>query len=171
MPLRTNRQIKRLEFLLTLQQRDLAKMAKRVGIRFRKNERRLFATQGGSGGPKWPKLSPAYKKRKRKLRPGKKIMVFDGRLRESLTKRNSGGYREAGIWRKGLSLIIVGTKDPKAAWHGPPNSRKNKRLPVRNVIQHTPRQLLEYNGLDIWPIMRAKFERAARVIASGARRR
>ncbi len=149
-------------------------MTKRVGVRFRKNERRLFTSQGSSGGSPWKVLTQDYRKWKKKVRPGKKIMVFDGGLRRSLTRATEPSYVQFSIFSKrGDSKIVVGTKDVKAAWHGPKsgNPLANPNLPVRDVLAHTGKQIREYGLKDVWPVMEAKFERATRAISAGAGRR
>ncbi len=162
-----NPAIRRVKDILVLNQKDMNTMARRVDIKFRPNERKLFSTQGASGGRRWKPLSPAYKKWKRKKRPGRKIMTFDGKLRDSLTKK---GFLHVaiGFLRRNKGFIQVGTHDIKAAWHGPPNRLKNPVLPTRDVLQQTPAQIDQYRQ-EIWKVMRAKFERAKRAIAKGAR--
>lgn len=166
-----NPAIFRVKDILVINQKDMNKMAKRVDIKFRANERRLFSTQGSSGGRRWKPLNPGYRKWKRKKRPGRKIMTFDGKLRDSLTKKGflhvAIGFMKRGLFgRKGF--IQVGTHDIKAAWHGPPNRLKNSILPTRDVLQQTPQQIDQYRQ-EIWKVMRGKFERARRAIAKGAR--
>jgi phage gpG-like protein len=52
---------------------------------FHRISREQFASEGAAGrGGKWPELSPAYKKRKLKRFPGRKILQASGRMRGSL---------------------------------------------------------------------------------------
>ena len=63
-------------------------------------------------GEKWKKLSDPYKKRKRKKRPGRKILDWYGDLRKSLTQRD--GDR---IARTSGDVIEVGSKHKLAEIH------------------------------------------------------
>jgi len=86
-----------------------------MGIEFRKQERRIFSSEGSSGGGRWQSLSPSYAKRKRRLRPGRKILVWDGDLRKSLTRR--GGEHIQRSYRSRRWVLSVGTSNRVAEYH------------------------------------------------------
>lgn len=100
---------------------------------FREHQVQQFATEGTSGGAKWQSLSAPYEKRKRKFRPGRKILVWDGPLRESLVNRNpehiSGWYKDAG----GKFWITLGSKNRVGPYH----EAGGGRLPRRSMLQMT----------------------------------
>jgi phage gpG-like protein len=58
--------------------------------RFRRMERKQFATEGAYASGGWPPLSPRYAKWKATAKPGAPILVFSGDLRKSLTERPFG---------------------------------------------------------------------------------
>lgn len=43
----------------------------------------VMGSGGGKSGGKWPALSPAYKRRKRKTAPGKGLLVASGKMQSS----------------------------------------------------------------------------------------
>ena len=85
-----NPRIRDLRSLFDLGNDDMRVLRDRMDTRFRRLESRLFASEGKSGGPAWPALSPAYAKQKAKKFPGRKILARTGRLRKSLTTRGAG---------------------------------------------------------------------------------
>lgn len=73
---------------------------------------RQFTQQGSPEvGGTWAPLSPPYARWKAKRRPGRPILVFDGDLRDSMTKVNNGVYE---VWNRGF---VVGTAVPYATYH------------------------------------------------------
>jgi len=105
---------------------------------FFKAEKKQFATEGGFGSAGWPKLSPEYRKWKRKHYPGKKILELKGRLKRSLT--TSMGDSILQVERSGRRLTM-GSTDPKAKYHQHGTSKMPKRPPIdtpkeQNVAYH-----------------------------------
>lgn len=60
---------------------------------FRQREAELFDSGGAAVGG-WRRLSPHYAAYKARVRPGAPLMEFDGRLRDSLTKKGAAGAIE-----------------------------------------------------------------------------
>lgn len=92
--------------------------------RFLNLEARQFRTQGGySGG--WTPLSPKYAawKARQPQGAGKGILRFTDELMKSLTEGPQ-------IKIVGPRTLILGTANPKAAWH----HHGEGRLPVRRVV-------------------------------------
>lgn len=147
---------------------DLSKMTTQMDILFRKNEKRLFNTEGSSGGRKWPKLSPRYKKQKRKKFPGRKIMVATGRLRKGLTVKSHPDH----IARHTKDSIKIGVANVLPAYHGSVKGRKNPRLPKRDVFQMTPKQRRSYYRVlfDRYELKRKQFMLALRAGRAQMRR-
>jgi phage gpG-like protein len=59
----------------------------RLAQTHRKQERRIFASEGAEGAQgRWPPLSPKYKAYKRRVKPGRKILVFSGDMKERFIK-------------------------------------------------------------------------------------
>ena len=148
---RTNPRIKSLEDLAKLDRRDMETMTKAIDSQFRSDERRLFATEGASGGKRWPKLSPAYARRKKKKYPGRKILVRKGPLRKSLTTKNAEHIAEWSLQPR--ATITVGTKNPLGRFH----------VKRRDPIQQTTRQARMMRGL-IWRHLNMKRARVERVL-------
>lgn len=72
---------------------------------------RVFSNEGTAETGKWSPLSPRYGAWKARVRPGRKILVFDGDLREAFTSMEHGVTE---IWNKGM---VVGAYDPIAGYH------------------------------------------------------
>ena len=161
--LRANPRIRALDEVLKLSKRDLDRMTNEVDKLFRRNEKRLFATQGSSGGARWRKLSKAYAKQKRKTHPGRKIMTRTGRLRRGLTLKGDSDH----IARHRLGRIQIGVRSALPAYHGSVRGRKNPRLPKRDVLQSTPRQKREYLRSVSDYLVGVKLKRAARALRAG----
>ena len=106
-----------------------------VDKRFRKHEKRLFATEGASGGTRWQALSDAYRKWKARKFPGRKILTLLGDMRDAFTKAGgdhvSRSFRTGGEWK-----IQVGANTEKGFWH----ATGAGNLPVRPPIQTTESQ-------------------------------
>lgn len=135
-------------------------VVKAINGAFRRHSAALFKTEGADGGTRWPALSAAYKKRKAKLRPGRKILVFDGELRRAMTMVNHP--ETIATWYPGPKGIVVklGTQNAKAAWHGD-TTQHNPVLPVRSVVQRSDSQVAEYRRLAV-EAMRPHLIRALR---------
>lgn len=86
--------------------------------------RRQFREQGSAETGKWAPLSQAYEARKRILRPGAKILHFDGDLEDSLTNVPSGVFE---ITDRGFT---VGTQIDYAKYH----QAGTPRMPARKLI-------------------------------------
>jgi hypothetical protein len=87
--------------------------------------RQQFETEGAFGGRPWSPLSPAYALFKSSVRPGRKILYFDGDLRRAASQPR----RVATPTR--LTLII---DDPKAIRH----QEGTDRMPARPIIFGDP---------------------------------
>ena len=136
---------------ITVQPRDMDRMLRKLDMIFRKYERRLFSTEGASGGRKWKALSPAYAKWKRRHARGRKIMVLGKREGKSLRKSLTmvGGDHTA-RWTisltGGIPTFFLGTQDILAAWHINPavlgivNDAYNPNMPHRDTLQMKPAQ-------------------------------
>lgn len=73
---------------------------------------RQFKGQGSPEvGGSWAPLSPPYKRFKDRVRPGRPILVFDGDLRDSMTKVPSGVFE---VTHKSFT---VGTQVHYATYH------------------------------------------------------
>ena len=131
---------------------------KAVDADFKRNERKLFSSEGSSGGPTWPPIpkdSP-YGKWKQKRYPGRKVMQRKGDLRRSLTQK--GGDHVARTFKVGNWKGQWGTKDAKALWHRDAARR-------RDTLQHTDEQWRGY--LDTTrKAMLPHIARAVRVLAA-----
>jgi hypothetical protein len=86
-----------------------------------------FTSQGVKTGRKWAALSPAYAKVKRKMRPRKGILVWDGNLRRSLAEVSDPAH----IVRMQGRIISLGTRHKLARWHQDGTGRMPARPPVR----------------------------------------
>lgn len=75
----------------------------------------------------WPDLSPRYEEWKRRVRPGRPIMVFDGTLRKQLTVPGGGGVEEYNA-----KSMLLGTGLPYAEAH----QRGQGHMPRRQLIPH-----------------------------------
>lgn len=98
---------------------------------FEKNERKLFATEGASGGAAWAPLSPKYAAWKMQHYPGKPILEREGDLKESLTNLNSSGS----ILVKEMNYAIFGTAVDYARFHA-----QGVGVPQRPPVQMTEAQ-------------------------------
>jgi len=99
---------------------------------FREHERALFSSEGASGGAIWAPLSPKYAARKRRRWPGRRILTATGRLRRSLVQSDPEHVREWHLVGEN-ALLVVGTRDPVAAFHHEGTPRMPKRDPIQMV--------------------------------------
>jgi len=149
--------------VMILTAEDLNPMLRDVDKMFARNMRRLFSTQGGSGGPEWQALSPRYKAWKDRAFPGRKILSLRGKLRRSLASRSSTDH--VARWTlKPRARLIVGTSVRYAAYHAP-GGLHNPKLPVRDPLQHTAPQSREYKDA-VRRQLKRKLARLGRVLAA-----
>ncbi len=170
-----SRKVRTLPELMALDKDDVKTITGWMDTRFVKNEKKLFTSEGSSGGRKWAALSPRYKKRKRKIRAkgGKKslgkIMQLTGDLRKTLVNKGDDGHVAFGTVKPSV-VISLGTRDRKAAWHGPTRFH-NLRLPNRDVLQHTNEQLKGYLMLAADYFTSTKLPRVRRALTARTRLR
>lgn len=145
-----------------LQAADMRTLTTQLDTSFREYEARMFATEGASGGRRWPALSPRYRRRKSKLFPGRKIMQARGKGRKTLV--NKGDPKHVRRWSlKPRALITLGTDHRIFAFHT--GAFKNPRLPERNVMQLSQRQRNRYNEIVRDYYRTVKLPRVARILA------
>jgi len=164
---RANPRIKSLEEVFQLNGRDMKTMATRVDMKFRENEKRLFKTEGRSGGRKWKRLNPAYAKAKRKAVGAKKIMQRTGRLRKGLTQKSHPDHLVRWSITSAGAFIRLGVSNPVAAWHGAVKGRQNPRLPKRDVFQVTAKQRRRYFRILSDYLVKTKLKRVRRALRAG----
>lgn len=111
-----------------------------VGTMFRRHEKKLFMTEGGSGAHgKWPELSPKYRAWKEKHFPGRKIMVLRGPLMASLTGRTGDTIQSA--FRSGNSYIFkFGTAVESPGGFDYPAYHQERAGKKRRTIDPTEKQ-------------------------------
>jgi phage gpG-like protein len=85
---------------------------------------RQFREEGSVETGKWAPLSKDYGRWKARVRPGRKIMVFDGDLKRSMTVPGKGIY----IVRS--TSMTVGTSVPYAIYH----QKGTPMMPARPLI-------------------------------------
>lgn len=139
--------------MFALSDADMRPMLRDVDKLFRASQRTQFGSEGGSGGSKWPALSPAYARRKPK---GKKIMALSGNLREGYTSAGHQDHHAAFDVRR--RLIEVGTRNPVAKYH-------QDAAKKRDTIQQTRTQLDELHRA-IWNVLKLKLFRIERVMSA-----
>lgn len=76
-------------------------------------EKRLFESEGASGGERWKPLSAAYARWKRLRFPGRPILVRTGSLKRSLIGRSSS----FAIHEATEDSLTLGTSHPAARYH------------------------------------------------------
>ncbi len=155
-----NPRIRTLPQLMKLDQRDMGTMLGIVDLEFTRNEKRLFSTEGTSGGRAWKPLSTAYARAKARAFPGRKIMQRTGKLRQGLTQQSHADHVKF-TKLKPRATITVGTDNQVAAFH----------IPARDTLQHTPRQERKYYALVSDYLVNVKLARVKRVLAAWKGRR
>ncbi len=176
-----SRKVRTLPELMALDMDDMKTIEGWIDTRFRKNESRQFATEGASGGRKWPKLSARYKKAKqaKRKRVGratrgnvvlrKKLMQLTGELRAGLVKRGHADHVRFSFLQP-RPTVVVGTKNIKAKWHGPIDKRgKPGVVPVRDVLQFTNEQYKGFMMLAADYITSKKLPRVRRALTAKTR--
>jgi len=109
---RATHNLRQLHTLLELTKETVDKAAVTADAVYRAREKRLFASEGAdSDQTPWPELSEAYKKRKTRERPGKKILVWDGNMREAFTTKSPNHIAYAYNLGKGW-IISLGAHGP-----------------------------------------------------------
>jgi len=163
-----NPRLKSLDEAVKLQFAEVKTIALDIDKRFRANERKLFATEGASGGSPWKPLSEKYRKRKKKKKPGRKIMAFSGATRKSLTTKGSGHVLRYNA--KPRARIDVGTSHITPAYHleGP---LKNPNVPERDTLQTTDEQFAGYRDIISRYLRRTKWPRVQTIMNAWARHR
>jgi len=167
---KVNPRIKSLGDLAKWTPPELRTVRDRIDAQFRTNERRLFASEGASGGGRWLPNKEPYRTFKRK-RGKRKVMQFDGDLRKGLTQK---GHRDHvatfGNTPKRGPFVRVGTRNVVAAFHAPAinNPLRNKSLPVRDPLQMTHAQ--ERTLVGVWAeyMIKTKLPRIFRVLQASA---
>ncbi len=139
-----------LEEAFTLQMPELKTISTQINSRFMKNEKALFASEGASGGSKWPPLKPKYKRWKARRFPGRKILQRTGELRKSLTARGGGHVHEASLTPR--AHVTVGTTVDHGRYH----------VPKRDPLQMTAAQEAGLNEIVSDYIIKIKLRRVLR---------
>lgn len=100
-----------------------------VQTEFYKVVGKIFDTEGGAGASgKWQELSQPYSDQKRGRYGDMPILQASGDMRKSLTE--SGG---SAVAEKKPDEIVLGSRDPKSAWH----NRGAGRNPARKIFDFT----------------------------------
>lgn len=89
-------------------------------------EQLWFAAEGQGS---WPPLSPDYASWKSVHYPGRPKLVLTGSLKESLTSPSRAKLAETD------HMLVLGSSDPKAAYHQHGTSRMPARPPLIPVIR------------------------------------
>ena len=159
---------------------DMKMMGTKVDTLFRKNERALFASEGASGGSKWPALSPGYAawKKGQKLRKSgakmigsNKIMVLTGRLKSSLTSKNGDHFYLSSLLGENRGQITVGTKVDTAAKNIKGNPLSDAHVPERDTLQYTPAQGNAYQQIVKDRYIQVKLPRLLRALRAWRQRK
>lgn len=104
----------------------------------RRQTRAAFTTQGASTGTPWVPLSRRYAAWKRQVRPGKRILVFDGEMRDGHTQASDPSHIRRFIRPFTYAFGIASEK----AWrHENGIGVPNQKLPRRSVLQKTAADL------------------------------
>jgi hypothetical protein len=148
-----------------LSKADMDTLVDAADVQFTRNEKRLFSTEGSSGGDKWPPLKrPRSPKKYRR----KKIMQRTGVLRKSLVNRNDPLHVAFGVL-KPRAAITLGTNDTKAAYHIDASPLKNPNLPQRDTLQQTERQENRYLKIYADYFREVKLPQIARLLQASRR--
>ncbi len=157
-----NPRVKTLPEMMKLDMRDMNVMAGWVDLEFTRAEKRLFASEGASGGPKW-QVKDAAKLLREKVRrgfPGRKIMQRTGKLRRGLTQQGHADHVRESVLRP-RATIQVGTRNVVAAHH----------VSIRDTLQSTRQQDRKYTELIRDYLENVKLERVKRVLSAWRGRR
>lgn len=88
-----------------------------LGKVHRRHMRKLFVSEGSSGGKAWAELDPDYARKKRQTYPGRKILVADGTMRKDSVSESAAGYVQE-VERRGKNVhVLLGTDNELARIH------------------------------------------------------
>lgn len=134
-----NPRVRSLEQALELPREAVRRSAETTDSVYREQERTIFASEG----PGWQPLSPAYAKRKAKLRPGRKILTFDGTMRDAFSRQVSGHIVESfRLPGKGW-IVRLGAQGPAWWKYHAEGGRIAGVPPIRDPQQRDPVQQLK----------------------------
>ena len=120
-------------------------MLRRLGQIHRRQQRRIFASQGAEGRHgKWASLSPEYQIAKRRLLGTVgKILVLSGDMRDRFISASRSEY----IQRYVKPFAQFGAASEVAGYH----FRGNSKMPRRDPVSKTEKQLVELRqGIIDW---------------------
>ncbi len=140
-----------------------------LGGRHRKQQKRIFTTQGRAGkAGRWPSLSARYKAKKKELFGRKKMLQLTGETHKRFTKKSHPGYIQAYVpgGGEGKGTFLFGASSELAKVHllglasAAPESKhpelfrgKPPNLPKRDMISKTNDQAREFDAdLKEWYI-------------------
>jgi hypothetical protein len=103
--------------------------------------RRAFTTEGVSTGSAWKPLSKGYAAWKRRVKPGRRILVFSGDMRDRFTLPASANHiRE---WVRPWTYLF-GVASTKAWRHETGTGEGKQVLPRRSVLAKTAADLKQF---------------------------
>jgi phage gpG-like protein len=108
----------------------------------------LWFSKEGEGT--WPALSPDYAAWKSIVHPGKPKLVLSGSLKESLVNPSRAKLAETDM------MLVLGSSDPKAAWHQHGTGKMPARPPLIPVLRF---KAAIARLLDVWVSYRPGFGR------------
>lgn len=163
-----NPRLKTLRQAMQLDRREMGTVKDWIDTEFTAFEKRQFATEGAAGGQRWPALSPAYAKAKRRRFPGRKIMQRTGKLRKSLTNKRDASHVAKALLAP-RRAIEVGTRNETAAYHISGSPLKNPHVPHRDVMQFGPAQAKRYTETIATYLREIKLPRVEKILAAWKR--
>jgi len=96
--------------------------------------RKAYTTQGASTGAAWKPLSERYRQYKRKARPGRKILVFNGETRERFTMPTNPNHIREYVKPFTYRFGVASEK----AWRAETGTGEGRQvLPRRSVLDKT----------------------------------
>ena len=122
---------------------DFTQLWERYETDFYAMQTAAFDSEGASTGSKWKALSPAYARRKARTHPGRTILVRDGDLRDSLTRRGGSGQ----VRRVTPRSFVLGTADHVAKYHM--SAAPRRKMPLRLSVQLTPQDVARWHDLAV----------------------
>jgi len=143
------KQLDRALGLLKVNVKDLRFIWDDIYDDFRKGGEKLFGSEGkgGSrGNAKWRKLSTPYAAYKARVRPGRKILVFDGNLKSSLTQKGASGA----IYQKSKLSLTMGSSIPYALYHQTGTRRGLPKRPPIDLSNAQKNRWLKLIHEGIW---------------------
>lgn len=127
--------------LLAINSEDLGTLVlRRVGAVHRAQQAQIFASQGAVGGRgPWKPLAPRYAAWKARVKPGAKILVFSGDMKERFVNLGRPEHVETFVpTGPGAGYYLLGARSDRAAAH-----LYGRALPVRDPITKSPAQVAE----------------------------